>query len=788
MKKFLLVIFFIFFMQGTLLSYPQCVNSKEIDEKCIKKAYNLKEYELITRIIPNTKFKDKDVKNTILIHSLYKTGRYDLVEKYISKLRNEKNSLYYKLMLVKSYFARKRFNQAIELIDGIKEDYPLFYIRSDLECKKADISLYRRKYPTALELYDICLEMNATDIAAYNRIIALEKGRKQKKAFLKDYIEFLENYPGSVHGFKIINRLVKIKKDANYPDSGSSYYTRWLKILNKSGKLDIFMSSSYLELDFPASSEVIKYLKNKKRYSDALNIIDRNLKQAREEDDTERIYHHVREKYRLFEDSGELLNAAEFMIKNSDKFSEKRNDRLKFFAALNLYKIDSTEKARDILEKIVFNSTDSKYFLLALYKLGLIYMDQGHDIYAYSMWTNYLSDSDISPGKYFGGWRVYKSLKNLNDFLSRTNNFCTFSFNASLTCETDLVCVDRNPEGKYLSYYDLLYYHLTGFDGFKHKYQGVKQDVKKLWEKNFPDMKNDRKKLEKTLKSIAKHRQGTEHVKMMKHFLDADVSEGLDFYFENAVQLIKTVKSPDVPEKLKVDLPEKEALDEIDVELHEIVSQTSSGVAFYLAKTGDMTDWHYRNNYKDLGYSPHEGKKEVWKLIYPTPYFDDVMKLSLEFKIPPQLIYSIMRAETFYREDLKSSAGAVGLMQVMPKTFEKISKFGGIKINDPFDPYESMKASAWYLSKLLKRFDNDLPTAIAAYNAGPIAVSKWVKKNTGRKKYMFIEMIPYYETRNYVKKVLRFFLIYSYLYENTFYDVGLNGELHIDEHPEVVGF
>jgi tetratricopeptide (TPR) repeat protein len=309
--------------------------------------------------------------------------------------------------------------------------------------------------------------MNPTDTGAYNRILALEKEGPPRKAFLKDYIEFLENYPGSVHGLKVINRLVKIKKDSNYPDSGSSYYTRWLAMLNKTGKLDLFMDSGYLKLDFPASTEIIKYLKKKKRYADALNIIDRNLDQATKEGDTERIYHHVREKYRLFEDSGELLKAAEFMIENSDKFSEKRNDRLKFFAALNLYKIGLTEKSMNILEKIVFNSSDSKYFLLALYKLGLIYMDQGHEIYAYSMWTNYLSDGEISPGKYFGGWRVFRSLKNINDFLSRTNNFCTFTFNSSLTCENDLVCLSRDTEGKYLSYYDLLYYHITGYDGFK---------------------------------------------------------------------------------------------------------------------------------------------------------------------------------------------------------------------------------------------------------------------------------------------------------------------------------
>lgn len=787
MKGFVSFIFLIVLVQGTLLSYPTCVNSKEIDETCVKETYKQGEYDLLNRIIKNAKIKKKSVRNAIHIHSLYKTGKYDLVEKYINRLGNEKDTLYYRLMLMRSYFARKRFHQTLEMIDGIKEDYPLYYLGSNLECKKADISLYRHKYPTALELYDICLEIKSSDAAAFNRIIALEKNRGAKKAFLKDYIEFVENYPGSIHSYKVVERLIELKKKHMYPNSGSSYYTRWVKIFRKNGKLDVFFENEHLELDFPSSTEIIKYLKKKKRYADALKIIDRNIEQAKKEEDLERIYHHVREVYRLYEETGELIKAAEFMVKNSEQFSEKRNDRLKFFAALNYYKAEEVEKAKAILEKIVFNSKDSKYFLLSLYKLGLIYMDEGNEIYAYSMWSNYLS-SGISARKYFGGHRVYKTLKNLTDFLNRTHDFCTFTFKDSITCEEDYVCIDRDTEGKYISYYDLLYHHLTGYDGFKHKYKGVTQDTPKLWKKNFPKAQSDRQMLEKRLKKLLKYRQGTEHVKMMKHFLDADIPEGLDFYFHNAEKLIRTIKSPDVPKDLKLDMPEKEALDEIEVDLREVVRKTSSGVAFYLGKTGDMTDWNYRNNYKELGYSPYEGDKEVWKLIYPTPYFDDVMKLSLEFKIPPQLIYSIMRAETFYREGLTSGAGAVGLMQVMPKTFEKISKFGGIKIKDPFDPYESMKASAWYLSKLLKRFDGDFPSAIAAYNAGPIAVSKWENKNMGKKKYMFVEMIPYYETRNYVKKVLRFFLIYSYLYENTFYDVGLNGDLNIEEHPEIVNF
>ena len=190
----------------------------------------------------------------------------------------------------------------------------------------------------------------------------------------------------------------------------------------------------------------------------------------------------------------------------------------------------------------------------------------------------------------------------------------------------------------------------------------------------------------------------------------------------------------------------------------------------------------------ELTYSPHYGKIEEWKLIYPTPFIDEILKLSVEFEVPVQLIYSIMRAETYYRDELSSNVGALGLMQIMPVTFEKISKFGGIKINDPMNPYDSMKASVWYLSKLLKRFDNNYAAAVAAYNAGPHRVSEWITRYKGSEKYIFVEMIPFHETRNYVKKVLRFMEIYSYLYEGVFYDMGLKGVINIEENPAVVNF
>ncbi|HPA57946.1 MAG TPA: lytic transglycosylase domain-containing protein, partial [bacterium] len=228
--------------------------------------------------------------------------------------------------------------------------------------------------------------------------------------------------------------------------------------------------------------------------------------------------------------------------------------------------------------------------------------------------------------------------------------------------------------------------------------------------------------------------------------------------------------------------------EEQSVRFSEFRYKTDVVFKHYFRKTGDLADHYYNLVSPELTYSPHYGKIEEWKLIYPTPFIDEILKLSVEFEVPVQLIYSIMRAETYYRDDLSSNVGALGLMQIMPVTFEKISKFGGIKINDPMNPYDSMKASVWYLSKLLKRFDNNYAAAVAAYNAGPHRVSEWITRYKGSEKYIFVEMIPFHETRNYVKKVLRFMEIYSYLYEGVFYDMGLKGVINIEENPAVVNF
>ncbi|MGA2027876.1 MAG: lytic transglycosylase domain-containing protein [Syntrophobacteraceae bacterium] len=107
------------------------------------------------------------------------------------------------------------------------------------------------------------------------------------------------------------------------------------------------------------------------------------------------------------------------------------------------------------------------------------------------------------------------------------------------------------------------------------------------------------------------------------------------------------------------------------------------------------------------------------------------------------LAKAIVRAESGFRPDSVSPKGAVGLMQLMPATAKKL------KVKDSFDPYQNAEAGVRYLKKMLARFKNNLPLAVAAYNAGPEAVEK------------YHGIPPFSETQLYVQVVLVLYRYYS---------------------------
>lgn len=152
---------------------------------------------------------------------------------------------------------------------------------------------------------------------------------------------------------------------------------------------------------------------------------------------------------------------------------------------------------------------------------------------------------------------------------------------------------------------------------------------------------------------------------------------------------------------------------------------------------------------------------------FPLAYQDLVHRYSERFGVEPSFILSIMRAESFFNPRVESPAHARGLMQLMPFTADRVAKSIGLKkqidMDALFDPQVNIQLGTAYLSRLLRQFDQNIPLAAASYNAGPHRVQTWLSQFGQVDQDVFIEHIPFRETRGYVKKVMGFMDHYSRL-------------------------
>ncbi|MBI5213090.1 MAG: transglycosylase SLT domain-containing protein [Nitrospirae bacterium] len=161
--------------------------------------------------------------------------------------------------------------------------------------------------------------------------------------------------------------------------------------------------------------------------------------------------------------------------------------------------------------------------------------------------------------------------------------------------------------------------------------------------------------------------------------------------------------------------------------------------------------------------------ENLHELLYPSAFSEEVEEASGKNNIDPLLVLSVMREESRFDTEARSIAGALGLMQLMPATAQRLDRHVKLNIKHPaqlHDARTNILIGSYYLKQLLKTF-NSAPAAIAAYNAGEDAVKDWLRKNSYSTIDEFIEDIPYDETRNYVKRVLTTYFEYMRTIKDT---------------------
>jgi soluble lytic murein transglycosylase len=195
-------------------------------------------------------------------------------------------------------------------------------------------------------------------------------------------------------------------------------------------------------------------------------------------------------------------------------------------------------------------------------------------------------------------------------------------------------------------------------------------------------------------------------------------------------------------------------------------------VGFLLARVGD---YHRANRlvvnaYEDsLARGLQPGREALWWLSWPPAYRELIQEIvPSEASIDPELVWAIMREESHYQVDARSAVGALGLLQLMPTTAAQLATKQGLdsfETEDLFDPRTNITLGSAYLAQLGTRFDGRMSAAIGSYNAGPNKVSTWLRGAAGRlEDDVWVENIPYDQTRGYVKRVLRSLHVYKVFY------------------------
>ncbi len=149
--------------------------------------------------------------------------------------------------------------------------------------------------------------------------------------------------------------------------------------------------------------------------------------------------------------------------------------------------------------------------------------------------------------------------------------------------------------------------------------------------------------------------------------------------------------------------------------------------------------WHYTNIKNDSRYRLYLKSPEERATDYIEKYNDIIDQASDLYNVERPLIKAVIMAESGFNHKAVSHKGAQGLMQLMPDTADLL------RVNDPFDPTDNIFGGTKYLRSLLDRFDQNMRLAVAAYNAGPEAVTN------------YNGIPPYQETQTFVQRVIRYY-------------------------------
>ena len=216
-----------------------------------------------------------------------------------------------------------------------------------------------------------------------------------------------------------------------------------------------------------------------------------------------------------------------------------------------------------------------------------------------------------------------------------------------------------------------------------------------------------------------------------------------------AVEVLQILGANDISHSLLSQLDEKVLSSEPQFRLY---------ISLLMARSGDHIG-QFRLLSGVFRDDPSLISQATLKLFYPLKQFPVLEKYGKQ--IDPYLIAALIRQESGFNERARSRVGAIGLMQLMPQTARTMERVSGKQL---YTVSTNVRIGVRFYQNLVNRFDRDAELALAAYNAGPDRVDEWKKRYPTTNRMLFLDLIPFKETRDYVSLIARNYYWYRNLY------------------------
>jgi soluble lytic murein transglycosylase len=201
--------------------------------------------------------------------------------------------------------------------------------------------------------------------------------------------------------------------------------------------------------------------------------------------------------------------------------------------------------------------------------------------------------------------------------------------------------------------------------------------------------------------------------------------------------------------------------DDAQAEWNSVMTDAGNALKVQAARLAARWGW-YSQSIATLAQS---GEFDDLSLRYPRPYADSVERAAKLTQLSGDWIFGVMRQESLFRRDAVSRADARGVMQMLPGTATAVARRWNMTAPSRdalFDPSIAVPLGAAYLRELLDKYAGNLPLALAAYNAGPAAVERWMPPRS-IEAAIWVENIPYNETRGYVQHIVEHIVAFAYV-------------------------